>query len=1137
MKKAIFILFILAIAAQLRAQSNAPMRLALISETDQAATAVDVLTAQFSSDPKIQLLERDQIGKVYREQGLSTANTDYLKLGQILGADGLLLLQTTTEGANAFLNVRLIAVKPGVVLLAEKYSWPVQNVTEWSPAFAKHLGLFLPKLTVLVKDAIPISVVNLRSAIQSADAVETERQLKLLTIQRLSREAQLFVLERQKIELLTEEKDLKVDDSAFWNGSYLLDGVVDQNGYSKETITINVRLTPPKGGAPVQFEVNGPRTNLVEAVNQLAAKVDVALKLNSTVKEWNAADEAAQYFDEAKWAMRWEIYPEAEMAAESAWALGRRNSETATLRIRAYSQSVPLQPPISTREPENVFHKEIVVLAIPDASQIEPLIRAMELFRQDARYILDGTNGANADAYTIGLQLLRRITGLLESYYYAAELRADKDSQLSELREKMRLTLATLDAYPPPPPDKLRYWDAPQQDYDWLKWEEGGLCFEQPEDALPMFRKSLEAGYHPGGLPRLVGWSWESRKRVPGLLRQFINDICSNTNPAVRLEGLYLAMVQAPVDDEGSLTKCENGLLSAMWENRQWLFYSAENISLVERVKNSLRAKYDYPYSNPNDYFDREPFAGFKHNLRLDFLAHASETNLAVFQALFPNTSEQMETPAQAGELLPLAVSYQQKYHLTPVLDVPIQHLRRVAGLAVAGPSERAKPTIPAEEVLEAKFIKWNLQRPGIDSDRRPDFRGMIVRNGKLWLRVRYLASNGVPLELQPDFQTTYIAVDPQKGVEDEIRFPDKFGTTDEPFEVSADSLFAGAQGHLYRFKFKEKTWEEIPIPLEGSSQLVWLKGDLFVARSDGLLRINPDSKEVQVLVSSRRQPSMNEIDPLWTASMWIYARTDEKLGVLSEEQCFCFDPAAGQWGIRTLPLTGTNNYFHYWSSYTSAAGAQQLLTGGVPHRYLVGYWNDNRPPESLLKEPSPFIMKDPASEQLLQPVRWDWPQIFPLEAASILAENQKLWILSPRKFWQNSNLPFAEEPVKFLDSRQATLFYFSPESRQPLSVPIHFEEDEQAVAFKLIVNGRSIDMFSPRAGGFMANFEKLSRHIGNAVFWVKTSEGLVYGAPNYCGHWLIPSSALESKMQVRSQILNQQTKTQAPGATNSDQP
>jgi hypothetical protein len=68
------------------------------------------------------------------------------------------------------------------------------------------LDAFFPKLSVQARDAIPISVVNLRSAIASAGAADIERQLKLLTIQQLSRERQLFILERQKMQLLSGKR-------------------------------------------------------------------------------------------------------------------------------------------------------------------------------------------------------------------------------------------------------------------------------------------------------------------------------------------------------------------------------------------------------------------------------------------------------------------------------------------------------------------------------------------------------------------------------------------------------------------------------------------------------------------------------------------------------------------------------------------------------------------------------------------------------------------------------------------------------------------------------------------------------------------------------------------------------------------
>ncbi|MGA2870489.1 MAG: calcium-binding protein, partial [Verrucomicrobiota bacterium] len=336
MKK--YVLFCAVIFALCRtfAQSNAPVKLALISETDEAIPAADLLTAKLSGDDKIQLLERDQIEKVYQEQSLSAANKDYLKLGRILGADGLLLLNITRTPQTTKLTTRLIAVKPGVILADENFDWPLRGTDQWTEAAATYLDSFLPKLAVLPKDAIPISVVNLRSAISSADAAETEQQLKLLVIQRLSQEPQLFVLERQKMQLLGDEKELKADDSAFWDGSYLLEGTVDQNGYSPDTVTINARLTPPRNSVPILMEASGSRTNLTEVINQLAAKINKALKINSTVPAWAAADEAARYLKEAKWALRWRAIAEAQAAADSAWALGKQDLDCALVRVKAY---------------------------------------------------------------------------------------------------------------------------------------------------------------------------------------------------------------------------------------------------------------------------------------------------------------------------------------------------------------------------------------------------------------------------------------------------------------------------------------------------------------------------------------------------------------------------------------------------------------------------------------------------------------------------------------------------------------------------------------------------------------------------------------------------------------------------------
>src|SRR5258707_15847908 len=97
-------------------QTGHPVRLAIIVEEPSATIAGDLLTERLSTPEWGQLLERAEIDRVYREQGLSATNAGYLKLGQVLGADGLLLLSALSEGTNQFLQARLVAVGPGVVI-------------------------------------------------------------------------------------------------------------------------------------------------------------------------------------------------------------------------------------------------------------------------------------------------------------------------------------------------------------------------------------------------------------------------------------------------------------------------------------------------------------------------------------------------------------------------------------------------------------------------------------------------------------------------------------------------------------------------------------------------------------------------------------------------------------------------------------------------------------------------------------------------------------------------------------------------------------------------------------------------------------------------------------------------------------
>ena len=126
------------------AGNDAPAKLAIICESPDAAAAADLLTVECAKNDRVQLLERAEIDKVYREQQTSAGNRDILKCGQILGADGLLVLNVTTAPMPAGMPMfgsppqtfaaRLVAVKPGVVLMDESFAWPVEDPAQWSPS-------------------------------------------------------------------------------------------------------------------------------------------------------------------------------------------------------------------------------------------------------------------------------------------------------------------------------------------------------------------------------------------------------------------------------------------------------------------------------------------------------------------------------------------------------------------------------------------------------------------------------------------------------------------------------------------------------------------------------------------------------------------------------------------------------------------------------------------------------------------------------------------------------------------------------------------------------------------------------------------------------------------------------------------
>ena len=180
---------------------------------------------------------------------------------------------------------------------------------------------------------------------------------------------------------------------------------------------------PPKGGAPLELELRGSRTNLAGVVEELAQKVIAALKLRPSVGAWKPADEAQRYFAEAQWAHRWEIYGEAAAACEASWALGLESKDVAELRIRSYfldgldasggsisldRKLVAFAPPVRRRPGQFIMPEPPSYAAGfgPEPRKVVHLRRAMELYADGFRRFVVGDPKPGWVWHDLGLDIL-----------------------------------------------------------------------------------------------------------------------------------------------------------------------------------------------------------------------------------------------------------------------------------------------------------------------------------------------------------------------------------------------------------------------------------------------------------------------------------------------------------------------------------------------------------------------------------------------------------------------------------------------------------------------------------------------------------------------------------------------------------
>jgi hypothetical protein len=1107
----------------------APVRLAILAPDPEISSAADLLTVGFSQQTNVTLLERAEIERVYREQALEASNKGYLKLGQILGADGLCLLETTRGNDRRLLSLRLVAVKPGVVVTEREYPWPVPAPADWGGQVAKQFETLLPKLRVLAPDAIPISVVNLRSSLRTAEAVSREQELTSLLVHRLMREPEVFVLERMRLSDVETENRLKQEEeSGFWTGRYLVEGVLDRDGFDPKKITVNARLIPPQGGSPVPIDLSGPAADPAGIVEALVGKVLAVFKRQPSSRDWKPLAEADQYFQEATWALRWGMMREAQQASESAWALGRHTRETSLMRLNSYVNEDWCHS--TTRTPPggwDYFYANDHLY--PTRSLLQLARRATELFLEDTSQVV--TNAAQPDGewYDLGLKLLDHVGGLLEVFYNVAEARLGNEPELTELRAQARRVVVALEvlARPAPVLNIMTLGGNPinaPMSLDRLKWLDGMLWFERPEEAFAMHRDLVESGMHPFQLPRLFGWSWANRLRLPSLLSQFIVGLSHSTNPTVRLEGLYLDLVRAPHDPEGSLEASEARLLSEMWEQRQTLFQGDPGAALLKWTEWILREKHGYTAvfdMNVPAPFTVEPFATFRDRVRRDYLLHGLDTNGAAMATLFP-LDRSYYTETEARGLLPLMQDYWKRLGVKPPQGYPVGQAIAMLRERAGATNEAAEPgflrtqvgaspavsnqVAEAELLVAPRFCDWGLDLPTTQSRMPPLVQSIRLRRDRLWAEVQYRRFY--------DFCVTFVAVDPETGKVETIPLPPDptthqlFGGPSYRcgFEITKEALVVGRPGRLQVYQFRDKRWTSVPVPSQQPPHPAEAHGRLYLSGPESTLELSADSQTTRILGSARRNPPANALDEAGGFAD-IFPGPGQKILALASKRLFMIDST--NLDCEELPLFPTNTGAYRFRATFSDEGIWFQMTGfGVKHR-LVVRWSDHGALDSLLEQqvnPEKFIKPVPELEAVLGPARWEWPAPYYLAAATPLPDGKALWLLHPNKV--DAVEGGVAVPPVFTDGRSATLLRFEQGFRRALCIQIRLER-----------NGRDVNSYSPPEAQTVVPVPRL-------LFIQRAPQGLILVDSLHFGHWLIPQAALDERLvALRAKLAEQPSK------------
>jgi hypothetical protein len=491
--------------------------------------------------------------------------------------------------------------------------------------------------------------------------------------------------------------------------------------------------------------------------------------------------------------------------------------------------------------------------------------------------------------------------------------------------------------------------------------EAGGVWFEQPQDAVLFYQNLLKPSIYPSvrdhlfaaGLP-LTAWRSEDEQKLHPLWMEFIHSMAASTNVQIRLDAQRLAMEQSDLPQEKEAAALK--FAGEAWNVRS-LVYNHKIDAPVELVLTNLaqvvgrqdRALAENLRRMAQDWTNRfaEAKPDFSYETWKDLLAQITNPALRGYTFSQPEVPPR---PQQVEDLLNQLDKIDRE-KLSRWVD-PKTIARRLTASATLSSTQTAisKPNAPVQFSSNASYAahlsisrKWNMDAVTLPKDRGFGWvpRANYLRwvDGRLWFEaftshIQYNSESKVALiSLDPTTMQGEIFEPPRETVAHQFAFRRTL--------VADGQLFVCAPDVLWCFN-RARQWHPISLPQQSREPFAFGK-NVVLATEESILSVNPETSDIIVLASSRRNPPLNALDQNWNREGRIMVWQDGRLCALASGRVWIYDRKEHNWTeLLSADGCGESLELHPTGIFYRQSGVcgPRILGGWRPGRSVLEYYS-----------------------------------------------------------------------------------------------------------------------------------------------------------------------------------------------------